>query len=163
MASFWGEITIASPFQRGRRHGYYREARLPRVAPFSMSTNSNVEQEQKKLTFDQLPEVVGELRDEIAQLKGFIMSNFSALQAPEPPKVWMDLAQLCEYLPDKPSKATVYGWVCARTIPYHKKTKKLSFLKSEIDAWIIKSGHATAEEIRETALDSLGYRKGGLR
>lgn len=120
-------------------------------------------EENRKLTFDQIPEVVGELRDEIAQLKGFIMSNFSALQAPEPPKVWMDLAQLCEYLPDKPSKATVYGWVCARTIPYHTKTKKLSFLKSEIDAWIIKSGHATAEDIRETALDSLRYRKVGLR
>lgn len=163
MASFWGEITIASPFQRGRRHGYYREARLPRVAPRTMLDKNLGKEENRKLTFDQLPEVAGELRDEIAQLKGFIMSNFSALQAPEPPKVWMDLAQLCEYLPDKPSKATVYGWVCARTIPYHKKTKKLSFLKSEIDAWIIKSGHATAEDIRETALDSLGYRKAGPR
>lgn len=133
------------------------------MAPCTMLDKNLGKEENRKLTFDQLPEVVGELRDEIAQLKGFIMSNFSALQAPEPPKVWMDLAQLCEYLPDKPSKATVYGWVCARTIPYHKKTKKLSFLKSEIDAWIIKSGHATAEDIRETALDSLGYRKGGLR
>lgn len=133
------------------------------MAPRTMLDKKLGKEENRKLTFDQLPEVVGELRDEIAQLKGFIMSNFSALQAPEPPKVWMDLAQLCEYLPDKPSKATVYGWVCARTIPYHKKTKKLSFLKSEIDAWIIKSGHATAEDIRETALDSLGYRKAGLR
>ena len=133
------------------------------MAPCTMLDKNLGKEENRKFTFDQLPEVVGELRDEIAQLKGFIMSNFSALQAPEPPKVWMDLTQLCEYLPDKPSKATVYGWVCARTIPYHKKTKKLSFLKSEIDAWIIKSGHATAEEIRETALDSLGYRKGGLR
>ena len=133
------------------------------MAPRTMLDKNLGKEENRKLTFDQLPEVVGELRDEIAQLKGFIMSNFSALQAPEPPKVWMDLAQLCEYLPDKPSKATVYGWVCARTIPFHKKTKKLSFLKSEIDAWIIKSGHATAEDIRETALDSLGYRKAGPR
>ena len=133
------------------------------MAPCTMLDKNLGKEENRKLTFDQLPEVVGELRDEIAQLKGFIMSNFSALQAPEPPKVWMDLAQLCEYLPDKPSKATVYGWVCARTIPYHKKTKKLSFLKSEIDDWLVKSGHATVEEIRETALDSLGYRKGGLR
>ena len=133
------------------------------MAPRTMLDKNLGKEENRKLTFDQLPEVVGELRDEIAQLKGFIMSNFSALQAPEPPKVWMDLAQPCEYLPDKPSKATVYGWVCARTIPFHKKTKKLSFLKSEIDAWIIKSGHATAEDIRETALDSLGYRKAGPR
>ena len=133
------------------------------MAPSTMVNNKVEQTEQRKLTFDQLPEVVGELRDEIAQLKGFIMSNFSALQPTQPKVEWMDLDQLCAYLPDKPSKATVYGWVCARTIPYHKKTKKLSFLKSEIDAWMAKSGHATADEIRDTALDTFGYRKGGLR
>lgn len=133
------------------------------MAPQFMNNCTIEHQEQRKLTFEQLPEVVGELRDEIAQLKGFIMSNFSALQPPQPKVEWMDLDQLCAYLPDKPSKATVYGWVCARTIPYHKKTKKLSFLKSEIDAWMAKSGHATADEIRDTALDTFGYRKGGLR
>ena len=102
------------------------------------------------------------LLNEVRDLKQLVSERLTS-PAPAENPVWMDLAQLCEYLPDKPSKATVYGWVCARTIPYHKKTKKLSFLKSEIDAWIIKSGHATAEEIRETALDTFGYRKGGLR
>lgn len=86
--------------------------------------NNKVEQtEQRKLTFEQLPEVVGELRDEIAQLKGFIMSNFSALQPPQPKVEWMDLDQLCAYLPDKPSKATVYGWVCAALSPTTRRPR----------------------------------------
>jgi excisionase family DNA binding protein len=50
--------------------------------------------------------------------------------------IWFDLRQLCEYHPDKPSKATVYGWVNTKTIPVHKGGKKLRFLKSEIDNWL---------------------------
>lgn len=116
----------------------------------------------ERIGFDQLPEAVATLLNEVRDLKQLVSERLTS-PAPAENPVWMDLAQLCAYLPDKPSKATVYGWVCASTIPYHKKTKKLSFLKSEIDAWIIKSGHATADEIRDTALDTFGYRKGGLR
>lgn len=133
------------------------------MAPFIMCNIDLENQEKRKITFDQLPEAVGELFDQIEQLKGLIITQFAALKPEAPDNVWMDLQQLCDYLPDKPSKATVYGWVNQRTIPYHKKTKKLSFLKAEIDAWIERSGHATAEEIREAAADKFGYRKGGLR
>lgn len=52
--------------------------------------------------------------------------------------VWFDLRELCEYHPDKPSKATVYGWVNSKNIPVHKGGKKLRFLKSEIDNWLKK-------------------------
>ncbi|MBK8245331.1 MAG: helix-turn-helix domain-containing protein [Saprospiraceae bacterium] len=51
---------------------------------------------------------------------------------------WFDLQELREYLPDKPSKATIYSWVQNRSIPYHKGAKKLRFLKSELDAWMKK-------------------------
>lgn len=49
---------------------------------------------------------------------------------------WMDLNQLCNYMPDQPSKPTVYGWVHSNKIPFHKGGKKLRFLKSEIDNWM---------------------------
>jgi predicted DNA-binding transcriptional regulator AlpA len=52
---------------------------------------------------------------------------------------WMNLPELCEYLPDRPQKATVYSWVSNSLIPCHKGSKKLRFLKSEIDLWL-KSG-----------------------
>ena len=49
---------------------------------------------------------------------------------------WLNLTELCEYLPDKPSKATIYGWVHFKKIPYYKKGKALFFKKSEIDRWL---------------------------
>jgi excisionase family DNA binding protein len=49
---------------------------------------------------------------------------------------WFNLKELCEYIPDRPSKPTVYGWVNSSKIPVHKGGKKLRFLKSEIDAWL---------------------------
>lgn len=64
---------------------------------------------------------------------------------------WFDVKGLREYLPDKPARSTVYGWIHNALIPYHKTKdrKKLRFLKSEIDAWL-KAGHQkTVLEIRE--------------
>jgi len=49
---------------------------------------------------------------------------------------WLNIKELCNYLPDKPSKATIYGWVHIKKIPYYKKGKALFFKKSEIDRWL---------------------------
>lgn len=56
---------------------------------------------------------------------------------PEVETKWFNITQLCEYLPDKPAKPTVYGWVSASTVPYHKNAKKLRFLKTDIDKWLM--------------------------
>jgi predicted DNA-binding transcriptional regulator AlpA len=66
-----------------------------------------------------------------------------------PPDQWLNLSQLCEYLPSNPSKATVYGWVNKKCIPYHKKTKSLSFLKSEIDSWLMEGRQLTKAESKK--------------
>ena len=64
------------------------------------------------------------------------LENKSALQMPSVDNdIWFDINQLCGYLPEKPSKGCVYAWVAARKIPFHKRGKKLLFLKSEIDSW----------------------------
>ena len=114
----------------------------------------------EKISFDQLPDVVAGLREEIMSLRSFIASQFEALGNKPEPESWMSLDQLCDYLPDKPSKQTVYGWVNQRLIPYHKTTKRLSFLKSEIDAWIANGRRKTAKELRDEAVITHGYRKG---
>ncbi|MBA4851521.1 helix-turn-helix domain-containing protein [Emticicia sp. BO119] len=64
---------------------------------------------------------------------------------------WLDLNGLCAYLPDKPVKPTVYTWVHNSIIPYHKKGKKLFFLKSEIDQWLKEGRKKTKFDIKEEA------------
>ena len=67
----------------------------------------------EKISFDQLPDVVAGLREEIMSLRSFIASQFEALGNKPEPESWMSLDQLCEYLPDKPSKQTVLAFAVA--------------------------------------------------
>ncbi len=73
---------------------------------------------------------------------------------------WFDLTELCAYVPDKPSKATVYGWVHTGMIPHHKGQKKLRFLKSEIDAWLKQGRKKTLAETSNEADQYLLSKKG---
>jgi predicted DNA-binding transcriptional regulator AlpA len=66
---------------------------------------------------------------------------------PDPDR-WMNLQELCEYLPDRPQKATVYSWCSNSLIPVNKSTKKLRFLKSEIDAWMKSGRRKTFAELQ---------------
>lgn len=76
------------------------------------------------------------------------------------PDRWFNLNELCQYHPDKPTKATVYGWVNTGLIPVHKGGKRLRFLKSEIDSWLKQGRKKTfAETAREA--DTYLKKKGG--
>jgi predicted DNA-binding transcriptional regulator AlpA len=74
---------------------------------------------------------------------------------------WFDLIELCNYLPDKPAKPTVYGWVSSSLIPHHKRAKKLFFLKSEIDTWLKESRRKTLSEIQASTQPFIGKKRNG--
>ncbi len=71
----------------------------------------------------------------------------ASIPAAEPDR-WMNIAELCEYLPDHPVRATVYQWVRLSMIPVNKGSKQLRFLKSEIDTWIKSGRRKTFAELR---------------
>ncbi len=73
---------------------------------------------------------------------------------------WFDLNELCNYLPDKPAKPTVYGWVHSGLIPCHKGAKKLRFLKSEIDNWLKQGRKKTLAETASEANQYISKKKG---
>ena len=64
---------------------------------------------------------------------------------------WMDIDELCAYLPSHPAKQTVYGWVSTKQIPVHKINKALAFLQSEIDDWLKNKSHKTQDDLMEEA------------
>lgn len=97
-------------------------------------------------------------------IENSIKKVLSTQQAEQPTETdsWLDLNELCEFHPDKPSKPTVYGWVNAGTIPVHKGAKKLRFLKSEINNWLKQGRKKTFSETESEADTYLSNKKNGL-
>lgn len=83
------------------------------------------------------------LTTQVYQLK-ILISNLSSPES----KNWMNIKELSQYIPDKPSINTIYAWVGQRKIPYHKSKglKKLKFSKLEIDAWIENSDKSNSKD-----------------
>ncbi|WP_375324054.1 helix-turn-helix domain-containing protein [Flagellimonas sp. GZD32] len=106
-----------------------------------------------KPTFEQLPIAVAHLMKEVREIKQMIyeLNNGSSKQTSE----WMTLDQLIEYDPEKRKKSTWYKMVSESRVPYHKKGKRLLFLKSEIDKWLLDGKVNTLEECLDSANDYL--------
>ena len=103
----------------------------------------------ENLTPETLPKAFTFLTNEVSEIERMLLKKSN--EQPADPDRWFDLNELCIYHPDKPSKPTVYGWVNAGTIPVHKGGKKLRFLKSEIDNWLMQGKKKTLAETASEA------------
>jgi len=110
--------------------------------------------DEKMISFNEIPEAMSYLIEKVNNLEDLIRT--SANTQPDE-NIWFNLEALCDYLSDRPAKQTVYGWVFQKKIPYHKKGKKLQFLKSEIDEWL--HSDQTQQEIVEYPPIRLNKRK----
>lgn len=119
-----------------------------------------MENSTEGLTLETLPKAFTLLSNEVSEIKRLLLAKDSEQQTET--DRWLDLNELCLYIPDKPSKPTVYGWVNARTIPVHKGGKKLRFLKSEIDNWLKQGRKKTLAEIANEPDTYLPNKKKGL-
>jgi len=110
------------------------------------------------LTLETLPKAFTHLTNEVSEIKRLLLEQYQ----PQPTDTdrWFDLTELCNYHPDKPTKATVYGWVNVRSIPVHKGGKKLRFLKSEIDSWLMQGKKKTYAETSHEAAQYIKNKRG---
>ena len=106
-----------------------------------------------KLSFDDVPNLLTEILQKQERLERLIIQ--SKKPSNETKKRWLNLQELMSYHPDKPARQTVYGWVSNGQIPYHKTGKKLRFLKSEIDKWLLDGRRVTLPEMEADAANYL--------
>jgi len=111
------------------------------------------------LTLETLPKAFAHLTNEVSEIKRLLLEKSN--EQPTETDRWLDLNELIIYHPDKPAKATCYGWVHSGLIPHHKGGKKLRFLKSEIDAWLKQGKRRTHTETASEADAYLKTKKGG--
>ena len=99
----------------------------------------------ENLTLEQLPKAFAQFLTEWQKDRHLLLEKGSI--NPISTDTWFNLTELCQYLPDKPAKPTVYSYVQNRKIPFHKKGKALFFLKSEIDLYLKSGRRRTSTEI----------------
>lgn len=98
------------------------------------------------LKFEQLPNVVATLTNEVRELKDLLINNSKPQQAINNPLGIKEVAKLTGY-----TLPTLYGYCQRNEIPYHKKNNRLFFFKSEIVDWIKTGKQKTVKEIQEDA------------
>ena len=102
------------------------------------------------ITFEQLPQAVNNLTKEVSELKRLLIER-QIKPTEDQQDVWLDLNELVAYDPEKRTKATWYSKISKGEVPYHKRGKKIYFLKSEIDDWLKAGKRKTNAEIEAQA------------
>lgn len=113
----------------------------------------------ENLTFDSMPAAILQLLDKVSNIEKQLNENNNS---PQSQIHWLTIDELCDYLPGKPAKATIYAKVHRREIPHQKQGKRLSFLKNEIDTWLKSQSRPLTQDENLDGTDYLkmkGHRK----
>ena len=97
------------------------------------------------IKFEDMPRTLAYLIEKVEELNG----KLESLNETSAPRLaeWMSIKELCAYFHTRPAAQTVYSWTSAHMIPFHKKGKRIMFLKSEIDKWLISEQLKSIREI----------------
>ncbi len=106
----------------------------------------------QKLSFEQLPDAVGQLLEEVSTLKSYLMNNSSANAVSSfitPEKEFLTVKNVSEILDLKIS--SIYQLIYQNKIPHYKKGGRLYFDSNEIKEWVRSGKRKTLDQIRKEA------------
>ena len=107
--------------------------------------------DEQALNFNDLPTALSLVIRQLKEIDSKI-SSLSLQVQPTKENEWLTVSELKEYLPTHPVEHTIYCWTSNREIPFHKRGKRIMFLKSEIDAWLQENKSKSRAEIMKEAL-----------
>jgi excisionase family DNA binding protein len=110
--------------------------------------------EERKVTFDSLPQAISSLADELKQIKALILETSTKDGADS----ILTIEETSEFL--HVQKQTLYSYVSKGLIPNHKRAGRLYFLKNELIDWI-KSGNKRPFDVEAEAKKIISKKKGG--
>ena len=114
--------------------------------------------EKFPFTFENVPLALKYITEKLELLE----QKFDSFQCEKKEIVneWMNVKQLCAYLPSHPAEQTVYGWTSGHHIPFHKKGKSIMFRTSEIEEWLSSGERRKSEnELEAEALAFINSKK----
>lgn len=105
---------------------------------------------EQVLNFNDLPSALSLVISKLKELDEKFTILISQIQ-PSNEQVWLTVSELKEYLPTHPVEHTIYCWTSNQEIPFHKRGKRIMFLKSEIDDWLQENKSRSRTEIMKEA------------
>lgn len=111
----------------------------------------------ENITFDQMPKALVQLSEKVGLIEQMLNQFFQGTKKPE--NEFLNVEETAKYL--GLATATIYDMAHKKSIPYCKKGKKLYFVQSELNQWILSSRRKTNEEINQEALLTLSKKKRG--
>jgi excisionase family DNA binding protein len=95
-------------------------------------------------TFEQLPELVSQILEQLNRIEEQL--NRESNNGGDSFNELMSVQETAEFLNLSP--ATIYGLVSKRIIPFHKRTKRIYFFKTELFEYLRAGRKATIEELQ---------------
>ena len=122
------------------------------------------EKSQNTITFEQMPVLLSEQRDEIMVLRHMLIETNEMVKRilqPDPLPDLMTIKQAGEYL--SLTTPTMYNKVSRNELPYMKRGKKLYFSRAELTEYLKAGRNKTADELIEEVESYLESKKKGGR
>lgn len=105
---------------------------------------------EQVLNFNDLPSALSLVISKLTDLDEKVSVLTSQIQSSNG-REWLTVSELKEYLPTHPVEHTIYCWTSNQEIPFHKRGKRIMFLKSEIDDWLQENKSKSRTEIMKEA------------
>ncbi len=116
-----------------------------------LQTKKENKMNDKVIRFEDIPEAMSLVINKLESMEEKLDSLQVTVNKPSSSETWLTLQELQEYLPSHPARQTIYGWTSCHQIPYHKRGKRIMFLKSEIDVWLHEGKYKSRQELMNEA------------